>query len=421
MVTDATGNLIESVNFKGTKTSYEYNKAGDKVKQTNLDGSTIEWTYNSNGQINTEKKRVEDTDKTTTYLITKYQYSKAGEVEKQMLNAEIYEKSTKQTSQIKVNSTDITYDELGRVVRKYLTYYNGDTIKHSDTRFLYDLNGNLMKKWVYDETSNTVTNNTVYPFIRSESTYEYDANNRFIREEKTENGMVTIKTYKDDENAEIVQSAIGNTTVFYNENDLAKKIVMPLNEEFNIAYTASELIDKVSGPRLTMDMSYGPNEKMTEIITKKKDSNTVIFAESYLYNGQEQIDNDREGKKSYTYTQEGFLKTVKKGADIITYSYDVNGNILKAVKQDGTVLQENTYNEGNRINTSILLDRERNKYVKKTYTFNVDGSLSKETISEEVSTYTAAKTANVDLVKTFAYAGNNLLKSVTTKRGTTVI
>ena len=53
--------------------------------------------------------------------------------------------------------------------------------------------------------------------------YEYDNNNRFTLEEKVENQIKTVKTYKDDENAEGISSPLGTTTVYYNENDLESK------------------------------------------------------------------------------------------------------------------------------------------------------------------------------------------------------
>ena len=259
-VTDAVGNLIESIDHKGVKTTYEYNVVGDKVKQVNTDGSTIEWTYNEDGQVLSEKKRVEDTATTTTYLTTTYTYNNAAEVVKQTIDGSVISKSTQEVDSKKLKETNITYDELGRVVREEATHFEGESSKKSDIRFLYDLNGNLIRKWIYDESSNTLLSNgqTSYPFVRSESVYKYDDNNRFISEEKNENGVVSL-TYKDDENAEIIQSALGQATIYYNENDLVKKIITPRAEEFQFSYTVSELIKKIRGPRLTHEMSYGPN------------------------------------------------------------------------------------------------------------------------------------------------------------------
>ncbi len=192
----------------------------------------------------------------------------------------------------------------------------------------------MIRKWLYDVSSKTISqyNDNVYPFVRSESAFEYDANNRFTREEKVENNTVTVKTYKDDENAEEIQSALGITTVSYNENDPASEIVTPLSEQYHFTYTATELKDKIKGPRLTIDMDYGFNEEMSSIKTVKKDTTNVLFSETYTYNGEEQIitgTNELDAQKSCTYTAEGFLKIVAKGTETLTYLYDVNGNLLK--------------------------------------------------------------------------------------------
>ncbi|MCL6570919.1 MAG: hypothetical protein K6T88_04455 [Bacillus sp. (in: Bacteria)] len=291
-------------------------------------------------------------------------------------------------------------------------FYNADatSFKKSDVRFLYDLNGNLIKKWIYDESSNTTQSGVTYPFVRSESTYEYDANNRFTREQNSQNGMVTVKEYKDDENTEIVRSALGTTTIEFNENDLATKVITPRNEQYNMTYTASEQKDLIKGPRLTVDMDYGPNEKMTSIQTRKKDTTTVLFSETYSYNNQEQIlraTNPWVGQKSYTYSPEGFLKTVTKGTETLTYSNDVNGNLLKSVNQSGKILLENQYGQGNRITSSIQYDSTALKYKKVTYFFRPDGSLQKEIISKVADTYEAAKIAVEDYVKEYEPLWNN--------------
>ncbi|MDQ0271353.1 DNRLRE domain-containing protein [Cytobacillus purgationiresistens] len=427
-VTDANGEVIESIDHKGTKTVFEFNEAGDKVKQINPDGNTTEWTYNKEGQILTEIEKAEDTAESTTHLVTTYEYNGAGEVVKQKLDGKVYDKASKKTTTHLLKESDLTYDELGRLIREQSKFYEGDgtTVKKSDVRFLYDLNGNLIKKWIYDESSHTInqSGDVTLPFVRSESKFEYDANNRFTLEEKIENKIITKKSYKDDENAETISSALGASVVYYNENDLEEKIVTPRNEQYLVTYTASEMKDMIKGPRLTVDMDYGTNEKMTRIQTKKKDSSNVIFSENYTYNGEEQITSAKNsfgGDKSYTYTKEGFLQTVKQGNDTLTYSYDVNGNLLKAVDQTGKVKVENEYSAGNRISTSVQYDVESQKYQKVAYKFRTDGSLEEETYHQKAATAADAKKAAVDTKKTYEYASINLLRSITTKKGSETI
>lgn len=427
-VTDANGEVIQTVDQSGKKTVFDYNAAGDKVKQTNPDGTTTEWEYNQEGQIKTETIKSEETSEATTYIVNSYQYNSAGEVDKHKMEGKIINKATNKESKQLLKESDITYDELGRVVREQAKYYEGSsgTVKTSDTRFVFDLNGNLTNKWIYDESSQTIskTGDISLPFVRSESKFEYDANNRFTREEKIENKIITYKTYKDDENAETIYSALGPMVVYYNENDLESKLVTPKNEEYIISYTASELKDTIKGPRLTVDMDYGTNEKMTSIQTKKKDSTNVIFSETYNYNAEEQIigaKNSFGGDKAYTYTKEGFLETVKQGANTITYSYDVSGNLLKAVDQSGKVLLENEYSVGNRISSSIQYKEDTKKYQKVAYFFRSDGSLSKETYYQLGATVSDAKKAIVDKEKIYDYASINLLKSITTKKGSDIL
>ena len=424
-VADANGQVIETVDYKGTKTTFSYNQVGDKTKQTNPDGSSVEWTYNKDGQILTETQQVEETEEHIIHLVTKYEYNNAGEVIKQKQEAKVYDKKSKETTTSTLKEVELTYDELGRVVRENSKHYEEEstTPKKSDVRFLYDLNGNLIRKWIYDESSKTLNKlgETVSDFVRSESVYEYDNNNRFTLEEKVENQIKTVKTYKDDENAEGISSPLGTTTVYYNENDLETKVITPKNEQYITTYTAGELKDTIKGPRITVDMDYGKNDKMTSIQTKKKDSTNVLFSETYGYNAEEQITsatNAQEGQKSYSYTAEGFLKTVTKGTETLTYSYDVNGNLLKTVNQSGKILLENQYGIGNRITSSIQYHPDTEKYQKVTYSFSMDGSLQEETYHTLSSTIEEAKNAQVDFIKIYDYASINLLRSITTKKGT---
>jgi RHS repeat-associated protein len=426
-VTDANGNLLETIDHKGTKTTFEYNAVGDKVKQTNPDGTTIDWTYNEEGQIKSETQKVEDKEDTTTYLVTTYHYTDAAEVDYQKLESQVNHKDTKKTDKSLLKETELKYDAMGRIVRELSKVYeaNSSQFKKSDVRFLYDLKGNLIHKWIYDESSQTVLKNsgTIYPFVRSESNYKFDANNRFLLEEKVENGIVMTKTYKDDENAETIKSAIGSTTVYYNANDLAEKVYTPASEMYQFLYTASESINMVKGPRLTVNMDYGRNEKMSLIKTIKKDTTNVLFSEEYLYNAEEQIEsatNPLDGKKEYTYTPEGFLKTVKKGTETLNYSYDSSGNLLKTVNETGKVFLDNQYGQGNRITSSIQFDTTNQKYKKVTYAFRPDGSLLKESTTKAVDTYEAAKTAAIDVEKEYDYASINLLMGITTKKNGTV-
>ncbi|WML37904.1 RHS repeat-associated core domain-containing protein [Neobacillus sp. OS1-2] len=237
-------------------------------------------------------------------------------------------------------------------------------------------------------------------------------------EEKVENGIVTRKTYKDDENAEMIQSALGVTTVQYNANDLAEKVITPRSEPYQFSYTASESINMIKGPRISVNMDYGLNEKMTAIHAKKKDTPNDLFFENYTYNADEHIEtatNPWDGQKAYTYTPEGFLKTVKKGTETLAYSYDTSGNLLKTVNETGKLILDNKYGQGNRITSSIQYDAAAQKYKKVTYSFRPDGSLLQESISKAVDTVEAAATAAVEMEKEYNYASINLLIGITTK------
>ncbi|WP_214698894.1 MULTISPECIES: hypothetical protein [unclassified Exiguobacterium] len=199
-----------------------------------------------------------------------------------------------------------------------------------------------------------------------------------------------------------------------------KKIITPRNEEFQFSYTTSELIKKIRGPRLTHEMNYGPNEKMTQIQTNKKDTETVIFSETYEYNKDEQIIKATNNDSTYTYTKEGFLQSVTRGSDTIGYTYDLSGNMLKSEDQSGKLISENKYLQGNRIDTSIQYDKETNTYRHISYDFRENGSLAKETIRKPSSTSSSAKQTAFDVVKEYHYSSFNLLMSITTKQGSKV-
>ncbi len=154
---------------------------------------------------------------------------------------------------------------------------------------------------------------------------------------------------------------------------------------------------------MTHEMNYGPNEKMTQIQTSKKDTETVIFSETYAY------------------TKEGFLQSVTRGSGTTHYTYDLNGNLLKSEDHSGKLLSENKYLQGNRISASIQYDQETDTYRQISYEFRENGSLAKETIRKPASTSSGAEQAAVDVVKEYQYSSFNLLMSITTKQESTVL
>lgn len=371
---DMNGNLLQVVDSEGKKTTYTYNAVGDKLKQVDSTGGETEWQYDDEGQIKKEIVKIVDSEKNETkYQITDYQYDDLGQVNKKTI--------TEKSGETSVTSKEITYsyDELGRVVKE-TAIVDG---KITENRYYYDNNGNVTNTWTYDQTVQVPIEYDPDGdgYFNSETVSVYDANNRLIQESITHTATTTVNRFDDKNNTETFQSALGTTTIVYDNDDRTKEITTPNFDRIIYEYYVDDSLAKVTAPGITTSFTYNGGSKVSTIKGVNINGATVIDYQ-YGYTDTEQIAQVTEKgqvKKKYTYAPNGYLETVETNGTKLKYTYDSNGNIVKIENlTTGKLKSEYTYITGNRIKQRKDYNDQTGALIRTTdYTFNPNGMLAK--------------------------------------------
>ncbi|MCG1021453.1 hypothetical protein [Sutcliffiella horikoshii] len=130
-----------------------------------------------------------------------------------------------------VRETTLVYDELGRLVKE--TGLADGLI--TENRHFYDENNNILKKWIYDQTVKIPSNfdpdgDGIFDSV---TVYQYDNNNRLIKESISHTGTETINEFNDRNDSETFKNFLGDTVVYYDANERVKEITTPNFDSFN--------------------------------------------------------------------------------------------------------------------------------------------------------------------------------------------
>ncbi|MEY9867603.1 RHS repeat-associated protein [Peribacillus sp. B2I2] len=383
---EANGQLKDVVDTDGKYTTYSYNAAGDKTKLVDATGAVTEWEYDQEGQLQTEKKAVTETNPgESTKQVSSYEYDSIGQVKKKSLKEINGSKTTV--------SKEVTYeyDELSRLVKE--TGLNVEDGKVTENRFLHDHNSNVTHTWVYDESNPVPV--AVDPdgdgFYNSETVSEYDANNRLISETITHTDTQTTTRYDEKDNKEILSNALGDTVITYDDNDRMTKILTPNFDSYHYEYLVDDSLSKVKAPGVETSISYNGGSKVKSLKAVSQKDQSVLFDLQYQHSDTEQItqiSDKGKVKKKYTYTAKGQLETVEADGKKLKYSYDANSNLVKTENvTSGKVAATYTYTTDNRILQKKEYNETSGALLRTTdYVHNPVGMLAKVTIKEGANT-----------------------------------
>lgn len=411
--------IVKSTNALKYVSTYEYDKYGNKTKETYEEHETIN-KYDVNSQL---IKKTENRDKVTTYS-----YDALGrEVSQKQNDKEIVSKK---------------YDAVGNVVEKtengLTTQYRYDALKHP-VQYLYpSLEDGNMKAIVsvdYDEEGNAVQYKDIYDHVIKR---QYDANSNMIAETNS-NGFITKYQYDSLNNMTKVQSPLervmkydydGNNNLVersYNdkkatyEYDKADNLIKEINE-YGLTETYQyddfgQMTSYTKNDGTTIDYSYDAlgrklsegtrqfkydaydnlleadyNNKSVKYtydkfnnITKVKDANDNNVEYKWdIYGNRTEIKYN-DYTIGYTYNQfDKIDKVSKNGKEYASYSYDVRGNTKSLERNDITT--DYSYDELNRrtayVNTKG--DKTLSEY---KYEYDGQDNVISETINGVVNSY----------------------------------
>ncbi|GMQ57591.1 hypothetical protein AN1V17_19860 [Vallitalea sediminicola] len=375
--------IINTTYAKGSdkvirETSYEYDKAGNLIKETDSEGS-IEYAYDVQNNLIKQKDKEGN--------IYSYKYDEEGNVIRE-IKPENYNEETNDGK-----AAAYTYDYLGRliavrdeenrVVQKNVYDAKGKLIQQIDpkgylsganddarykTEYSYDIGGRLI----------AITTPELKQKDKQNTTYTYDAQDNILTMTDAE-GNVT--TYIRDlwGRAETIINAKGNSSRYtydyagnvtssidpkgnktkyvYNSQNRLKTVIDPQGKEIKYLYDLEARVIKETD-RLGQDIHYQYNRdnNLTQKSIEGKNQDQY-----YLYNqiGRLQATISNNGIERYNYNKNGLITDkIMNNETVLSYKYNANNQIKSLTDIQGNIINY-TYDSQARIkevkdNTSTL-------------------------------------------------------------------
>jgi RHS repeat-associated protein len=494
---DSMGNVLSETDPLKNKITYVYDQNSNLLSKTNAMGTTTTYSYDSNGNLITNGKTstTYNSDGTVSKIIdakgneSVYTYDSFGNVTKFTDALGKNSTFTYNSFGLKLSETDAigtkttySYDNLGRMLT--VTVPDGNNPSKTTT-YTYDANGNRLtvkdaagnvSTWVYDglnrvlsltEPGNKVSSNaydangnriseasqdgkaTQYSYDvmnrltsvnkadGSNITYSYDKENNKIRMVDS-NGPTVNYEYNDINFLTKESSSAGKVTVYtYDKNNqLSGKTVngvsKGLSQTYN--YEGSNLVNLVSN-EVTTNFTYDANSNRTGILYANKTS--INYGYDELNRVTSVINKGTSGNTlsnfSYTYYDNGQIKSVTDSQGVTTYEYDSQNRLTKIIGATGKITSYTYDDLGNRSSESIAINGGTSKTsysydltsgqltsITKpdgsivTYTYDVNGNTLSKSDSSGIISYeynsnnqlSKVKKPNGDVIE-YVYDGNN--------------
>ena len=392
---NADGQMIYERDIHGLEKTYTYDK-GNKVKETDQNGYTIQYTYDALGMINSQT----DQENYKTEFVRDQRGQKIKEISPTSTKHYSYDGDGNLVYEEDGNGHGIyyKYDELSRLIEKKDAY---GTVKTE-----YDVNGNIIqttdelgftKSYTYDALKNktSYTNEEGYSEyykyddknqlietqdIKGISTYHtYNSLGQIIKEQRLDK----INTYQYNDQGQLTEKNENGiiTTFQYDQyGNISFKETNGMKEEYEYFYDQL-LSQTIKGAKTTYDYDiYG---------RKIKETNALGDSTTYLYSPSGNlIQTTQPNGNIYTMTYDGdhhLLSTTDSLGNKTSAEYDANGNVIRSYDENGNVT---TYTYTARNQKASMKDPLGNVY---TYTYNAKGQLIKTAdplCNESITSYT---------------------------------
>jgi RHS repeat-associated protein len=422
-----------------TQHAYDTNK-NYEIKTTDSLGNTVDKTYDSMGNVKTEKVGSDTTtfgydglnrlNQVTDALthVTKYEYDNNGNKTK-ITNA-------------KNKITTSEYNQINKVKKAT------DALNRS-TLFDYDLNGNLTLETKPDSHTigysyNAVDRQTAIQYDGTDRyTFQYDPNGNVTQETDKSNNQVTTFTYDADNKVKAKNEGNNNTVTYtYDKNGNVtqrKHVAGSTTLTHDNTYNALDQLTKIQENTTTRaSLTY---DEADRVASKKNADGTVSL---YKYDGDgnlvQQVNYNPAGTIldtfTYVYDSKNRITSVTSNAGTTTYIYDELDQLKKETHADGTIY-DYTYDEvGNRLTMMVTPasgtsttttysydDANQLTGVNGTsYTYDPKGNLtsdgSKTYVYDTGDRLLAVKDSSGSVIVSFTYDSKGLRKTMTTSTGT---
>ena len=428
-------NLVSKIVFPNTTfLSYEYNTKRELIKYTDQLWNFEEYSYDNESRLITIKDKkgnviVENTydseDRVTKQIAHNgdietfvYETGKTKYTENGRTNTVQYDSNYRLTKQTFPDNTTIKreYDSKNNITKEINELNQSKTYSYNTNNDLtkeVDYNGDITL-YEYDSRSNLTKKTGIDGNIE---VYEYDINNNLTKYIDSK-GSVTAFTYNS-LNQKVSESAFGLTTYYTYENGNLKTETLPNGLVKNYYYDSL-------GNLIKEEDSSGKNKQYIYDYANNliKEVDTYSFSEEYLYdkNGRKiEYLNKLGGKTIYEYDNAGNVTLEKAGAKFTKSSYNLMGQTTKTEDELGNVLNY-SYDKKGRL---LKITNQNSKEIIKEY--DSAGNITKE-LDEFgnviTNTYNSkglliAKIEN-SLTENYEYDSNNRLIKTTYENGNTL-
>ena len=370
---NAMGKVWRMTNAKSGTTVYEYSKAGDLVKETNALGKSKTYTYDAFGNKLTE---TDARGNTTTYTydannnlltvcdaldnITTYTYNGMNQVAS--------------VEDARHNTVRYTYDDLGR--RTEVT-----DAKNRVFTTRYDANGNVLK--IIDAKGKTVKQTTYnclnLPHVVTDVT-----------------GKTTTYTYTALGKVDTAVDSMNHSQTYsYNARGMNTGVLDAANGMSTAVYDTMGNLTRLTGP--TGATTHYTYDNMGRLSTETTASGGTVRYEYDELNLKDKLTNARGQVKTYVNDVMGRVSGIVSTQDTVSYTYDDNGNVKTVTDSNGTITRD--YDALNRVSRYVdTFGREIG------YQYDAVGNLQRITYPD-------------DTYVTYGYDENNNLTSVTDWQG----
>ncbi|RAL21478.1 RHS repeat domain-containing protein [Thermoflavimicrobium daqui] len=421
-------------------TTHVYDATGNyDIKTTDAEGRVVEKTYDTVGNVTSEKQGNSTTTNEYDGLnrLTKVTDAKQGVTQYE------YDANGNQIKSINANNkvSTYTYNEQNQV--KTATDPLNRTTKHE-----YDINGNLTKIESPNGTKiehgyNAVDRQTSTSYNgKQKYTFEYDPNGNVTKETDVESNQVTTFTYDQDNKLKTVNEGNGHSTEYtYDKNgNVTDRKHIAGSTVIQSLFTYNSLNQLMQIKENGADRAWFTYEENDKVASRKNGDGTYSF---YRYHGAgdvvQLVNYDRDGNPRdsfvYHYDNKGNITSVKSDKGTITYQYDELDQLVKESYSDGTVY-EYTYDAvGNCLSKKVTKNGQANTT---TYTYNdaneltavngttyehdPNGNLVKDDrfiyVYDAQDRLTAVKDLQGNTVASYTYRADGMRKTMTTSSGT---
>lgn len=369
------------------KTSYEYDKAGNLIKETDCNGNSIQYTYDANNNA------IKVIDKEGN--ITRTFYDAEDNVIK-VVQPESYNQTTDDGQ-----GETYTYDAMSRLieVRDAVGTLVQKNIYDKDSQLTatYDASGKAVE-YSYDIGGRTIgiTTPKAKEAGKVSEQYIYDAQGNITAETDGEGnttlyecdmwGNVTkvtdpegaVTQYAYDKLGNITRAEDGNknaTTYTYNKLNLLSAVTDVQGLSIQYRYDREGRLTKETDRNGTVtNYTYNSDGNITGRQAQGiENGNAAGDYETFLYNkdGSQLAAINNNYVESYTYTPGGNIKSIaRNGRTLLEYLTDKNGRITKVTDSEGDITGY-TFDDVGRLKT--VTD---NTAVAATYNYNTDSTIA---------------------------------------------